>query len=101
MTNAHESARVMAALPEGARIDAGEAPTAADLADAPVLSDWKIGVDGRGLPLLIGVVIGHPRIADGHIAYTSTLIRIDAGASWARTVSRYYRLGPQHGESRQ
>jgi hypothetical protein len=101
MTNMKDSVRVIAALREVARIDAGEAPTEANLADARLLYDWKIDVDGLGRPLLIGLVIGHPRIADGRVAYTSALMRLDAEAGWARTVSRYYLLGPTHGESTQ
>ena len=49
---------------------------------------------------LIGVVSGHPSIADGWCT-TSVVLAADEAAGWARTVSRYYRLGPRLGETLQ
>src|SRR3546814_3554462 len=66
----------------------GEIPPGVDLDAAPLLDHWAYSVeppDG-----LIGVVTGHPRLADGWIT-TSQLVWLDETRGLARTVSRYYR----------
>lgn len=74
-------------------IAAAEAgPSEADLATAPVLKNWSPAVSPRGHVILWGEVIGHPILASDHIT-TSQLIAIDSAARWARTASRWYRLG--------
>jgi hypothetical protein len=67
-----------------ARIVAGDGPTDADLADAPLIDLWRPAL--RPVFALIGVVHGHPSVRAGHTALTS-----DAG--WARSWSRFYALG--------
>ncbi|WP_439605110.1 DUF6634 family protein [Shinella sp.] len=42
---------------------------------------------------------GHPSLGDSALASTSIVLAIDINAGWARTVSRYYRLGPSREES--
>jgi hypothetical protein len=75
------------------------APTAAELAAAPVISSWVMTIHpGDDLPSLFGIVVNHPLIADGKSAITSELVAMDRAAGWARTRSRYYRLGPAAGE---
>lgn len=50
--------------------------------------------------MLRGRVYGHPDIEDGSRITTSHLAAIDgAGAEWARTMSRYYRLGRREDEA--
>ncbi|WP_323715872.1 DUF6634 family protein [Paracoccus aminovorans] len=74
-------------------IAAAEAgPSEADLAQAPVLSDWKAAISPGGHVMLWGEVTDHPLLGTTSIT-TSQLIAIDAEAGWARTASRWYRLG--------
>lgn len=73
-------------------IEAAETgPSEADLANAPVLSDWKVAVPPFAHVILIGEVLGHPILGNRSIT-TSQLIAIHPEARWARTVSRWYRL---------
>lgn len=89
-----------AALEEVARIRDGFVPGSAELADAPLLSHWTFEALPGGMIYLLGEVTGHPKIADGWCA-TSVVLAVDTKAGWARTVGRYYRLGPQLAESLQ
>ena len=66
----------------------GDAP---DLSGAPALDDWKVVCDGENA-FLVGVVSGHPRIQDGRMTRTSLLVAMNRGKTWARTLSRFYRL---------
>lgn len=66
-------------------------PSAADLAGAPVLDCWQ--PTSRLAPALIGLVTGHPRIGDDRATITSELFAVDTTARWARTWSRFYKLG--------
>lgn len=67
-------------------------PSEADLEHAPVLSDWKAAISPDGHVMLWGEVTNHPLLGNASI-HTSQLIAIDPGAGWARTASRWYRLG--------
>ncbi len=71
---------------------AGAGPSDADLAIAPVLSDWKAAISPGGHVMLWGEVTDHPLLGTASIT-TSQLIAIDPEAGWARTASRWYRLG--------
>jgi hypothetical protein len=73
--------------------EAGEVP---DLADAPIIDDWLI-VDLDGALAMVGLVTGHPTLPDS-IVMTSVLVGINEQAGWARTVSRWYRLGRRAGD---
>ena len=84
--------RLAAAKEALERIRQGEAPTAEELAAAPMLQFWCIVLDGP-LPLFQGVVTGLPRIPDGHLIGTSPIIWVAPDETAARTVSRWYRLG--------
>jgi hypothetical protein len=73
------------------RIVAGEAPTQADLEYAPPLVDWRLMLALSGLSLA-GFVAGHPLLGARQIM-TSPLWVLDPDLRWARTLSRFYRLG--------
>jgi hypothetical protein len=73
------------------RIAAGTAPTAAELADAPVMFDWRSVLSPVGLRLF-GRVTGHPRLGDTD-AMTSQLWAAGDDGTWIRTLSRFYKLG--------
>lgn len=72
------------------RIARGEHPGPDDLRDAPVLFEWRVII--APIPHLVGVVLGHPKIADGRMCRTSALITINPDIGYARTFSRFYRL---------
>ncbi|WCQ99110.1 DUF6634 family protein [Paracoccus aestuarii] len=80
--------RATAAL---AALECGPKPE--DLAQAPLAELWIALVkDGTDLPVLWGYVTGHPLLGDRFIR-TSPLIGLSREAGWARTFSRWYRLG--------
>ncbi|WP_390907092.1 DUF6634 family protein [Nitratireductor aquimarinus] len=71
-----EQRRLQKALPEG----------------APILEHWALTC--RPAPCLTGLSTGHPRLvgADRSIL-TSDLQLVSTDQTWARTTSRWYRLG--------
>jgi hypothetical protein len=73
------------------RIAVGRAPTAADLNTAPLLVDWRMALTWNGL-CLTGFAAGHPLLGSKQIV-TSHLWALDPDRQWARTFSRFYRLG--------
>lgn len=79
------------------RIAGGAAPTPADLAHAPLLVDWRMLLTWHGLALA-GFVAGHPLLGTKAIA-TSPLWVLDPELRWARTLSRFYRLGVPEGSA--
>lgn len=59
---------------------------------APVLDRWMIAQ--RAIPCLAGLSFGHPKLAgDQRMIATSDLWLLSDDRSWARTLSRWYRLG--------
>ena len=73
------------------RIEAGAAPTPAELAAAPLLFDW--GVTVLRFPALAGSVIGHPRLGDRPHVRTTAVFAAAGNMAWVRTQNRFYRLG--------
>ncbi|KAB2774837.1 DUF6634 family protein [Brucella anthropi] len=70
----------------------GEDPHQSELADAPLIDNWDF--DRRDTTCLVGTFIAHPRL--GRIVpngITSELWYIDPERKYARTFSRFYRLG--------
>jgi hypothetical protein len=61
------------------------------LAPAPLLVDWRFMLTWAGVSLA-GFVAGHPLRGSRHIA-TSPLWVLDPDLGWARTLSRFYKLG--------
>lgn len=80
-------AQVRAAIDE-----ARSGPTPEDLATAPTLSPWHPILTLGAEPLLWGHVSGHPTLGTRWIT-TARLIALDPEGQWARTFSRWYRLG--------
>ncbi|RWR14937.1 DUF6634 family protein [Paenirhodobacter populi] len=81
---------IAAHMPIIALAEAG--PSASDLADAPQLDHWMAMREFTGRIVLFGDVTGHPLLRNTGIV-TSQLFGIDTKAGWARTLSRWYRLG--------
>ncbi|SFV31775.1 hypothetical protein SAMN05216456_1454 [Devosia crocina] len=84
---------ILDGLRAAAVIRAGELPTEADLANAPTLTLWTYEPLSGEFYRLAGIVAGHPRLPDGS-CFTSAVLAIDPCLKWARTVSRFYKLGP-------
>lgn len=73
-------------------LSSGYTPKDSDLAGAPLIEDWVFAhVDGA--IVLVGRVTGHPILKSAKLKRTSALLAIDEKAGWARTYSRFYRLG--------
>ncbi len=68
----------------------GSAPMDADLADAPILDRYAV-CEGA-VQCLTGIQSGHP-VLTGKLIETSELHLMSVRDGWARTTSRYYRLG--------
>lgn len=75
-----------------ALVDVEKGPPSSDLELAPQIDFWRPVLVASTVPCLFGFVTGHPRLGIGPTR-TSWLIGIDANAGWARTLSRFYRLG--------
>lgn len=78
----------------------GHFPPDSALASAPLIENWAFSV--RPEPCLIGKFHGHPT-CHGPISVTSALEAIAPELGWARTRSRFYRLGspdPRQGRRR-
>jgi hypothetical protein len=86
-----EAARLESLAADLRAIGAGTAPIPADLADAPVISNWRRAT--RPVPCVVGLGSGHPRVPDGPVT-TIDLWAADPTAGWVRTLGRYYVLGP-------
>jgi hypothetical protein len=80
---------LQALLADLERIAAGYRP-GAELIGAPFLDSFLVGV--RPTPCLWGDVQGHPT-CHGPAVQTSDLWAFAPDLGWARTYSRYYRLG--------
>jgi hypothetical protein len=79
-------------------IKVGQGPSNAELDAAPVITDWHLAPE-MGL-VLVGRVEGHPDLGSRWIR-TSQLYHFDELRSFARTLSRYYRLGRRSDEDEQ
>ncbi|GLQ56560.1 DUF6634 family protein [Devosia nitrariae] len=70
----------------------GKGPTAEDLAQAPLLLNWSsISVPSIALT---GLVLEHPKLGTTRVT-TSLVYALCPDLTWARTLSRYYSLGPR------
>ena len=90
---------IAATLKIEAELESGWLPGAAELNAAPKLMDWSY-IDGRangqGL-YLTGRVTGHPNLNGQEVVIETSHVAAVDGAThkWARTLSRWYRLGRQ------
>jgi len=84
------AARLEALAADLRRIGEGLAPTADDLANAPLLERWS--ESDIALTRLIGLCSGHPLLPNGPVSTTEVWV-MNVADGWARTLSRYYRLG--------
>jgi hypothetical protein len=65
--------------------------------DAPVLDRWMLGV--KAAPCLAGLSTGHPLLpGENRMIGTSALWLMSEDKTWARTLSRWYRLGRPLGD---
>lgn len=74
------------------RLAAGTLPSRGALAEAPIIRNW--GFVRRPVVALTGTTFGHPLIGEGNSTITSEIFAIDPERGWARTMSRFYVLGP-------
>lgn len=66
--------------------------------EAPMLDRWAFG--NRPATCLVGHATGHPLLpGTGRLVTTSDLCLISADGAWARTLSRWYRLGDPYAVS--
>lgn len=79
------------------RISAGHAPTAMDLANAPLLVEWEPKLTPAQEPAIRGVVHGHPAIPDGE-TLRAEILAVDPDLSWIRTWTGFFRLAQQAGQ---
>ncbi|MDF2811745.1 MAG: hypothetical protein K0S56_2776 [Microvirga sp.] len=70
----------------------GSSPSQTDLIEAPILDNWAPMI--RPIPCLVGDVSGHPLLpGSARKIATSDLWVLADHQGWARTLSRWYRLG--------
>lgn len=74
------------------RIRDGMSPQELVDTDVPLLDTWSVGL--RSAQCLLGQSTGHPRlIGENRPIATSDLWLMSSDFTWARTLSRWYRLG--------
>ncbi|MEP5762623.1 MAG: DUF6634 family protein [Litoreibacter sp.] len=73
--------------------DAERGPTEEEFSNAPYVNHYRLERTGESVQRIYGQVEGHPSIADPYVT-TTPLFAFDPDAGWARTRSRWYRLGP-------
>jgi hypothetical protein len=74
------------------RLERGRPVSPLVLQKAPLLEDWEPAITPQGVQL-VGHVTGHPLLGDC-AAFTTPLWFADPDGGWARSLSRFYRLGP-------
>ena len=85
-----EIAKTEALLADLKRFADKQFPTSQELEEAPLIDNYKIDIVAR--PVLIGHAYNHPRLGTASI-HTTELWAIAPTLGWARTWSRFYRLG--------
>ncbi|MDN5927339.1 MAG: hypothetical protein L0I29_09720 [Hyphomicrobiales bacterium] len=89
---ARKMERLAALVADVERIHRGVPPEAMAGNDAPILDRWILGQ--RLVPCLAGLSTGHPLLpGKGRPIGTSDLWLLSTDHTWARTLSRWYRLG--------
>ena len=88
----HEMERLAQLVADVERIHRGVPPEAMAGDNAPILDRWILGQ--RLVPCLAGLSTGHPRlVGENRLIGTSNLWLLSRDHGWARTLSRWYRLG--------
>jgi hypothetical protein len=89
---AGEMERLVALLTDMESIHRGVAPEVMAGDDAPILDRWVLAM--RTVPCLAGLSTGHPElVGENRLIGTSDLWLLSKDHAWARTLSRWYRLG--------
>lgn len=87
-----EFGRLSALLADMSALRRGAYPEDLAGGEAPALDRWLVAQ--RPIPCLAGLSSGHPRLfGTGRPIATSDLWLMSADNSWARSLSRWYRLG--------
>lgn len=94
--SADKEQRLLRSLAEDLqRVERGFRPDLTDLENAPFLDEYVVTT--RVMPVLAGNVRGHPLLRDQFVN-TSGLWMLSPTLGWARTLSRFYRLGNPAGD---
>jgi hypothetical protein len=89
---AAETARFRALLRDMERILEGVLPETLVSEEPPLLDRWLLG--NMLTPALVGLSTGHPALPGiNRPIATSPVLLMSADMSWARSLSRWYRLG--------
>lgn len=89
---AREMERLTALVADMESIRRGVPPQVMAGDGAPVLDRWVVAM--RTVPCLAGLSTGHPELAgENRLIGTSDLWLLSKDHTWARTLSRWYRLG--------
>lgn len=87
-----ETERVRSLLADMERILGGDRPETIANDDAPILDQWNL--INRPAACLVGLSTGHPNLpGTNRQIVTSEAWLISEDMAWARTLSRWYRLG--------
>lgn len=87
-----ETARIKRLASDMERILEGILPEAVATEEPPLLDRWILG--NRLSPCLVGLSTGHPTLVGANRAIaTSNVWLMSDDMTWARTLSRWYRLG--------
>ena len=86
----HNIARVEQIAIDLEMVARGEFPSEQTLSSAPFMDFWRTAL--RPVPCLVGVCGDHPRL-NGPMITTTDLWMFAPDLGWARTLSRFYRLG--------
>jgi hypothetical protein len=89
---AGEMERMAALVADMESIHRGVPPQVMAGDDAPILDRWVLAM--RTVPCLAGLSTGHPElVGENRLIGTSDLWLLSKDHAWARTLSRWYRLG--------
>ena len=87
-----QMARLVVLAADMERVRRGVPPEAMADEEAPILDRWILAQ--RIVPCLAGLATGHPRlVGENRLIGTSDLWMLSEDRAWARTLSRWYRLG--------
>lgn len=95
---ASEFRRLSALVADMSALSGGASPEDLRDGEPPFLDGWVMAQ--RPAPCLVGLSSGHPRLlGTGRPIATSDLWLMSADHSWARSLSRWYRLGRPAGHT--